>query len=93
MADGLAIENRRFIKRMIREGRFHNESEVMRGALRRMEREENRYLNPLPLTEAEAKECFAANPAEDAKEHLIVRAAEKARKRRWRQSGSSVDDL
>ena len=51
MAFALAKENEAFIERMLKQGRFNNQSEVVREALRRMEREEGSYLNPAPLSE------------------------------------------
>ena len=65
----------------------------MREALRRMEREENGYLNPPPLTAAEAKQCFASRPSEDDKEHALVLTAEKSRRRRIRRRHHTFDDL
>ena len=49
VAFALAKENEAFIERMIKLGRFNNQSEVVREALRRMEREETSYLNPPPF--------------------------------------------
>ena len=46
---------------MLRTGRFTNQSEVVREALRRMERQENSYLNPPPLTRAEAERIYASD--------------------------------
>jgi putative addiction module CopG family antidote len=93
MAHALALENEQFIERMIRQGRFNNQSEVVREALRRMEREENKYLNPPPLTSDEARECFAPNPGEDAREHAFVKAAGQSRRRRLRRSPCTFEDL
>jgi putative addiction module CopG family antidote len=81
MAYALAGENEEFIARMIRIGRFSNQSEVVREALRRMEREEASYLNPPPLTQAEAGRCFAPNAAEDRCElEGVNQAAESLRR-------------
>jgi len=76
----LAKENEQFIERMVRQGRFNNQSEVVRDALRRMERAENGYLNPPPLSASEAQVCFASDPMEDAKEHAVVAATQKSRR-------------
>ncbi len=92
MAYALAKENRAFISRMLRLGRFNNQSEVMREALRRMEREENAYLNPPPLTEEEARRCFAPNPEEDRRELEGVREAAKSMRRLARKH-ASIDEL
>jgi putative addiction module CopG family antidote len=75
MAFALAKTNESFIARMIRAGRYNNQSEVVREALRRMERDETSYLNPKPLTEEEAKRIYAPNPEEDARELAMGRAA------------------
>ena len=91
MAHALAKENEVFIERMIRQGRFGNQSEVVREALRRMEREENSYLNPAPLTPAQVRECFACDPVEDKQAHSLVLASQKSRRRRARRM--SIDDL
>jgi hypothetical protein len=58
MANELTRENKAFIERMVKQGRFENQGEVVRAALRRMEREENSYLNPPPLTDEERRRCF-----------------------------------
>ncbi len=75
MAYALAKENEAFIRRMIRIGRYNNQSEVVRAALRRMEDEEANYLNPPPLTPAQLKEAYGPNPEEDAQERAVGRAA------------------
>ena len=93
MAFALAKENELFIERMIRQGRFNNQSEVVREALRRMEREESSYLNPAPLTAEEAKTCFAPDRLQDAIEHAFVVAAQKSRKSRLRSKPAAVEDL
>ncbi len=92
MAFALAKENRAFIERMIRMGKFNNQSEVVREALRRMEREENSYLNPPPLTETEARECFAPNPEEDRCERESIKQAA-SRLRRLGRKHASLDEL
>ena len=75
MAFALAKENEVFISRMLRLGRFNNQSEVVREALRRMEREETSYLNPEPLTAEEATRIYAPNAEEDARESAMARDA------------------
>ena len=75
MAFALAKESERFINRMLRSGRFNNQSEIVREALRRMEGEENSYLNPEPFTDDEAKRIYAADAQEDARELSMARAA------------------
>lgn len=87
MAYALAKENEVFIERMLKLGRFNNQSEVVREALRRMEREETSYLNPPPLTPTQLREIYEPNPEADRQERLaagttlksIRRAAKKHR--------------
>ena len=55
MAHALAEENKRFIRQMSAQGRFNNQSEVIREALRRVERNEVAYLNPPFLSEEEIR--------------------------------------
>ncbi len=78
MAFALAKENEEFIERMIRMGRFNNQSEVVREALRRMEKEENSYLNPPVLSPQQLQEVYSRNGAEDRLERLAVKAARKS---------------
>jgi putative addiction module CopG family antidote len=92
MAFALGKENEAFIERMLRLGRFNNQSEVVREALRRMEREESSYLNPPPLSELQLREIYRSNPQGDRQERIAGRTALKsirtvAKKKR------SVDDL
>ena len=75
MAFALAKDNEKFISRMLRLGKFNNQSEVVREALRRMEREENSYLNPEPLTNQEARRIYAPNSEDDMRELAMTRAA------------------
>lgn len=75
MAHALAKENESFIRRMVKSGRYNNQSEVVREALRRMEREDSDYLNPPPLTPAQAEAIYGPNPEEDARERAFGRAA------------------
>jgi len=75
MAYALAKENERFISRMIRQGRFNNQSEVVREALRRMEREEASYLNPPPMSDEDAQRIYRADPEADEREASLARAA------------------
>ena len=78
MAYALAKENERFIQRMIRMGRFNNQSEVVREALRRMEKEENSYLNPPRLTAQQLQEIYAPGTMEDRLENLAVKAVRRS---------------
>jgi putative addiction module CopG family antidote len=75
MAFALARENEQFIARMLRRGRFNNQSEVVREALRRMEREETTHLSPPPLTAAEAERAFERDSDGETQEHAFAAAA------------------
>ena len=75
MAHALAKENEAFIRRMVKSGRYNNQSEVVRAALRRMEDDEASYLNPPSLTPAQLEEAYGPNPEEDAQERAVGRAA------------------
>ena len=84
MAYSLARENENFVRRMLRLGRFNNQSEVIREALRRMEREEAAHLNPPPLTESEAERIYGPNTGAEAREldfaTTALRAIRKSRR-------------
>jgi putative addiction module CopG family antidote len=73
MAYALAKENEAFIERMLKLGRYNNQSEVVREALRRMEREEKSYLNPPPLTEEQLREVYGSDQKPTARN--VSRAA------------------
>ena len=75
MAYALAKENELFIQRMLRLGRFNNQSEVVREALRRMEKEESSYLNPPPLSREQLKEIYMPSVEQEQFERLAVKAA------------------
>jgi len=63
MAFALAKEQVGFIERMVRTGRFNNQSEVVREALRRLQREEEDYLSPPPITAAAARRVYRQDVA------------------------------
>ena len=92
VAFALAKENEEFIAKMLRAGRFNNQSEVVREALRRMERDESSYLNPPPLTPSQLKEIYEPNQAEDRLELQIVKATQ-ASLRKAAKRLKSIDDL
>ena len=50
MGYALAKEQQHFIARLVKSGRFNNQSEAVREAIRRMQRQETEYLVPPPLT-------------------------------------------
>ena len=92
MAFALAKENEAFIERMIKVGRFNNQSEVVREALRRMEREECSYLNPPPLTENQLREIYRPNAEIDRKERIAGRTVLKSVRRASKKS-RTIEDL
>jgi putative addiction module CopG family antidote len=92
MAFALAKENEVFIERMIKQGRFNNQSEVVREALRRMEREETSYLNPPPLTQSQLKEIYGPNPEAERREQLAARTVLKSIRRAAKQH-RSIEEL
>jgi Arc/MetJ-type ribon-helix-helix transcriptional regulator len=75
MAVALAKENSNFIQRMLRAGRFNNQSEVVREALRRMEAEETSYLTPPPLTPAQVERIYGKHSKDEKRENSFGRAA------------------
>ena len=92
MAYALAKENEAFINRMLKIGRFNNQSEVVREALRRMEREESSYLNPAPLTELQLKEIYRPDPKAEHQERLAGRTALQSIRRAARKH-SNIETL
>jgi putative addiction module CopG family antidote len=63
MAFALAREQLVFIERMVVSGRFNNQSEVVREALRRLQREEDDYLRPPPLPASVARRIYRRDAA------------------------------
>lgn len=92
MAFALAKENEAFIERMLKLGRFNNQSEVVREALRRMEREESSYLNPRPLTEQQLREIYSPDPEAERQERIAGRSAVKSI-RRAAKKARRIEDL
>ena len=58
MGYALAKEQQHFISRLVKAGRFNNQSEAVREAIRRMQRQENDYLLPPPLTPAQVDAIY-----------------------------------
>jgi putative addiction module CopG family antidote len=92
MAYALAKENEAFIERMLKLGRFNNQSEVVREALRRMEREESSYLNPAPLTAEQWSELYHADKTAERQERLASRTIQKSLRKLARKH-KSIEDL
>ena len=85
MAFALAKQQKQFIGRMIRKGRFNSQSEVVREALRRMQAAEFDYLNPPPLTPAQVESIYGERPDDDNRESKFGRAAFNAIRRAARK--------
>lgn len=64
MGYALAQEQQRFVERLVKDGRYNNQSEVVREAIRRMERQETDYLTPPPLTPAQVEAIYGADDPE-----------------------------
>jgi len=92
MAFALAKENEAFIERMIKLGRFNNQSEVVREALRRMEREESSYLNPPVLTEQQLREVYQPNLQAERRERIAGRTSLRSIRKAAKKS-RNIDDL
>ncbi len=82
MGYALAREQQRFVARLVKTGRFNNQSEVVREAIRRMERDETAYLTPAPLTSAQIDAIYSpADPQADAVGRGAFRALQAALRR------------
>lgn len=67
MGYALAKEQQQFISRLVRAGRFNNQSEAVREAIRRMQRQDADYLLPPPLTPAQIDAIYGrADPQANA---------------------------
>ena len=72
MGYALAREQQRYVARLVRSGRFNNQREVVREAIRRMEREETAYLTRPPLTPTQVEAIYGT---EDPQADRVGRAA------------------
>ena len=93
MGYALAKENSAFVRRMLKLGRFINQSEVIREALRRMERQEKAYLNPPPLSEEDANRIYAAEPRQDRLERAFGRSSSDSIRRMIKQRKLGLEDV
>ncbi|MCX6904704.1 MAG: type II toxin-antitoxin system ParD family antitoxin [Verrucomicrobia bacterium] len=75
MGYALAQEQQRFVGRLVKAGRYNNHSEVVREALRRMERQETDYLTPPPLSPNQVEAIYGT---EDLQADTVGRTAFKA---------------
>ena len=60
MGYALAAEQQRYVARLVKSGRYNNQSEVVREAIRRMERDETAFLTPPPLTPAQVEAIYGS---------------------------------
>jgi putative addiction module CopG family antidote len=79
MGYALAGEQQCYVAGLVRAGRFNNQSEVVREALRRMQAQDQAYLTPPPLTPAQVAAIYGtADPQADrvgrAQSHTLERA-------------------
>lgn len=75
MTVALAAYQQKYVRRLVKAGRYNNASEVVRDALRKLEAADNSYLNPLPLPEGA---LAAAYRQETKAERALHRAATRA---------------
>ena len=75
MGYALAREQQTFITRLVKAGKFNNQSEAVREAIRRMQRQETDYLTPPPLTPAQVEAIYGPD---DPQADLVGRGAFKA---------------
>jgi Arc/MetJ-type ribon-helix-helix transcriptional regulator len=75
MGYALAKEQQTFITRLVKAGRFNNQSEAVREAIRRMQRQETDYLTPPPWTPAQVEATYGR---EDQQADTVGRGAFKA---------------
>jgi Arc/MetJ-type ribon-helix-helix transcriptional regulator len=75
MGYALAREQQTFITRLVKAGKFNNQSEAVREAIRRMQRQESDYLTPPPLTPAQVEAIYGPD---DPQADRVGRGAFKA---------------
>ena len=75
MGYALAKEQQAFITRLVKSGKFNNQSEAVREAIRRMQQQETDYLTPPPLTPAQVEAIYGR---EDKQADAVGRGAFKA---------------
>lgn len=72
MGYALAKEQQSFVTRLVKAGRFNNQSEAVREAIRRMQAQEMEYLTPPPLTPAQIKSIYGGKVRQES---AVARAA------------------
>ncbi len=77
MTLALAKKQLGFVERLIRSGRFHSQSEVVREALRRLQQEEERaYLCPPPIKPSEARRVYRRDAGWEQVERALAGRAQ-----------------
>ncbi len=66
MGYALAKQQQKYVTGLVKAGRFNNQSEAVREAIRRMQAQEMEYLTPPPLTAAQIKSIYNANTRQEA---------------------------
>ena len=75
MGYALAKEQQSYVARLVKAGRFNNQSEAVREAIRRMQAQETEYLTPPPLTPAQVESIYGRD---DQQESAVARSAFKS---------------
>ena len=75
MGYALAKEQQSYVARLVKSGRFNNQSEAVREAIRRMQSQETEYLTPPPLTPAQVESIYGRD---DKQESEVARSAFKS---------------
>ncbi|MDQ2867928.1 MAG: ribbon-helix-helix domain-containing protein [Verrucomicrobiota bacterium] len=67
MGYALAREQQDYVARLVKTGRFNNQSEAVREAIRRMQIQETEYLTPAPLTPEQVKLIYGCESKQESK--------------------------
>ena len=86
MGFALAKEQHAFITRLVKAGKFNNQSEAVREAIRRMQRQEVDYLAPPALTPAQVEAIYGR---EDKQAATVGKGAFKALRAAARKGAKS----
>ncbi len=86
MGYALAKEQQDYVARLVKAGRFNNQSEAVREAIRRMQIQETEYLTPPPLSTAQVNFIYGR---ESRQESRVARAAFKSFRAAARKGSSA----